>query len=282
MSTQTVRRLSSVVSGFYQMRSHGLHRFRSKVEIYGEVGPFIYKTVTDSEELKEALALRWEVFHHEMIGKPQKIGMDVDRFDLSCDHLVIKDKKTQQIVGTYRINCSLFTNDFYSAQEFNISNILKQDGVKLELGRACIHKDFRRGIVISLLWRGIADYMAATNAQYLFGCASVKTSNSREAVLLYKHFEQEGRLVPEYYCSPTLDFSMPSLNLWVKSVKGPLTEAEQDEVEKLLPPLCRSYLKIGAFIGGEPAFDREFNCIDFLTILHREDINRTIWKRSVS
>lgn len=280
LNTEPIRRISSAVNSFYQLRAFGLHRFQTKIEIYGEVGPFIYKTVSDGDELKEALALRWEVFHHEMIGKPQVRGLDVDRFDLLCDHLIIKEKRSGKVVGTYRINCSLFTEDFYSAQEFNLSRLMALPGVKLELGRACIQKDFRRGIVISLLWRGIADYMAAANAEILFGCASIKTANPREAALLYRHFEEEGRFAAQFFAPPTLSYTMPSLDLWIKNVRSPLTAAEREEVEKLVPPLCRAYLKIGAFLGGEPAFDKEFQCIDFLTILQREDINRTLWKRN--
>ncbi len=279
IAISSLNRVSATLHSLYQLRLNRIHKFRPKVEIKTEVGPFLLKTVTSVDELKEALKLRYQVFHCEMIGKTKLDGIDVDEYDFSCDHLVIIEKRTQKIVGTYRLNCSLFSSDFYSAREFNLSRILEQPGVKLELGRACIHKDFRRGIVISLLWRGIAEYMAATNAQILFGCASIKTESPREAALLYKHFFEENRYTPEYFAPPTFAYTMPSLSLWIRNLQGPLTEAENKEVANLIPPLCRAYLKIGAFLGGEPAWDDEFRCIDFLTILHREDLNRTLWKK---
>lgn len=267
------------VQSFYQLRLNRIHKFRAKIELYSEVGPFIMKTVTDVEELKEALALRFEVFHKEMMGKKAPQGVDVDEFDFDCDHLIIKDKRSNRIIGTYRLNCSLFTDNFYSAKEFMLSHIMSQPGVKLELGRACIHKDFRRGVLISLLWRGIAEYMAAADAKILFGCATVKTDDPRDAALLTRYFEEEGRILTGYRTRPTLAFTMPMINYFLDEVRGPLTETQREQAEDLLPPLCRAYLKIGASIGGEPAWDREFQCIDFLTILQREDLNRTLWKK---
>lgn len=272
-------RVSSTLQSMYQMRLNRINRFKPKIEVYSEVGPFLVKTVSSVEELKQALSLRYQVFHREMIGKTNENGVDVDEFDLHCDHLVIVEKKTEKVVGTYRLNCSEFSKDFYSAREFDLSRILQQPGIKLELGRACIHKDFRRGVVISLLWRGIAEYMALSQSQLLFGCASMKTENPRQAALLYKYFAGKGRIVSDYLAIPTKLYTMPKLDLWIQYFQNPLTEAEAKEVEELLPPLCRAYVKIGAYIGGEPAWDAEFKCIDFLTILHREDLNRTLWKR---
>ncbi|WII72190.1 GNAT family N-acyltransferase [Bdellovibrio sp. 22V] len=275
----SLERVSLNLQSFYQLRLNRIHKFRAKIELHSEVGPFIMKTVTDAEELKEALALRYEVFHKEMLGKKASRGVDVDQFDFDCDHLIIKDKRSDRIVGTYRLNCSLFTDNFYSSQEFMMSSLLNQPGVKLELGRACIHKDFRRGVLISLLWRGIAEYMAASEAKLLFGCATVKTDDPRDAALLTRYFEEQGRILSGYRTRPTLSYTMPMLSYFMDEVRGPLTETQRAEAEELLPPLVRSYLKIGASIGGEPAWDKEFQCIDFLTILQREDLNRTLWKK---
>lgn len=272
-------KVSHNLQSFYQLRLNRIHKFKAKIEIRSEVGPFEMKTVTDVEELKEALALRYEVFHREMQGKKALRGLDVDSYDFDCDHLIIKDKRSNRIVGTYRINCSLFTEQFYSSKEFMMSKIFQQPGVKIELGRACIHKDFRRGFLISLLWRGIADYMSATDAKMVFGCATVKTDDPRDAAVLTRMFEEDNRIIDVYRTRPTLAYTMPLLNYFMDEVRGPLTETQRAHAEELLPPLCRAYLKVGASIGGEPAWDREFQCIDFLTILQREDLNRTLWKK---
>ena len=264
---------------FYQLRKNKVHRFQPKISIFSEKGHYLLKTVTDSEELVEALKLRYQVFHREMIGKKKSRGVDVDQFDFICDHLVIIDQRIDKIIGTYRLNSSLFTNRFYSASEFNIRNILETEGNKLELGRACIQKDYRNGIVISLLWRGIAEYMQKSNSEILFGCASVKTESPREAALLYRHFASEERFHDNLLCPPTLQYSMPGIGNWIDSMNRPLTEAETKEATDLIPPLCRAYLKAGAVLGGEPAYDAEFKCIDFLTILRRDNLNRALWKK---
>lgn len=279
LARTSLERVSTTLHSFYQMRLNRIHKFKPKVEIYVEVGPFVLKTVNSTEELREALALRYQVFHREMIGKTREQGIDVDEYDFNCDHLVIIEKKSAKIVGTYRLNCSLFGNDFYSAREFNISKILSHPGVKLELGRACIHHDYRRGIVISLLWRGIADYMIATQAQLLFGCASIKTQDPRQAALLNRHFIGEGRVTEDFLAPPTMSYAMPGFDLWMKDQDKSLTETEVAEATALIPPLCRAYMKAGAYVGGAPAWDWEFKCIDFLTILKRDDLNRTLWKR---
>jgi len=262
-----------------QLRKNKVHQFQPKVEIFSEKGPFILKTVTNSRELKEALRLRYQVFHREMLGRKKMTGIDVDSYDFFCDHLVIIDKKSNAIVGTYRLNCSLFNQHFYSAQEFNLRRILEQPGVKLELGRACIHQDYRRGIVISMLWRGIAEYMNKVGADILFGCASIKSESPRAAALVYRHFEIEERMHDSYLCAPTLKFKMPSLDLWINNLNRPLTAEESAEVENLIPSLCKSYLRAGAWIAGEPAYDEEFHCIDFLTILKRENLTRALWRK---
>ncbi|MNS69874.1 hypothetical protein D3C72_1032020 [compost metagenome] len=271
--------VSSSLVSMYQIRMNGLHRFEPKVRLNIEVGPFILKTATNIEELKEALLLRYQVFHREMIGKTKEFGIDVDEYDLYCDHLIIVEKRTDKVVGTYRMNCSRYAEEFYSEREFSLNKLMKHPGVKLELGRACIHKDHRRGIVISLLWRGIAEYMMATDAQLLFGCASIKTQDPREAGLLYRFFEEQGRLSERFAAPPKMMYAMPGFDLWLQEIKLPLSAAEREEAETLLPPLCRAYLKAGAFIGGAPAWDWEFKCIDFLTILQRDDLNKSLWKR---
>ncbi len=264
---------------FYRLRTNKIHKFRPKVTIAADKGSFVLKTVTNSDELIQALKLRYEVFHHEMLGKPRPTGIDVDSFDFICDHLIIIEKKTEKIIGTYRMNCSDFSDSFYSAQEFDLRRIEGGPGPQLELGRACIHKDFRRGLVISLLWRGIAEYMAATDSKLLFGCASIKTESARQAALLYNHFAQEGRIQADLLCPPTRAYSMPNLSVWIEKLNRPLTIEEKEEVEGLIPPLCRAYLKAGAFLGGEPAYDPDFKCIDFLTILPRENLNKVLWRK---
>ncbi|MCK6597950.1 MAG: GNAT family N-acetyltransferase [Bdellovibrionaceae bacterium] len=279
IAQSSLNKVSSTLKSLYSLRVNKIHKFQSKVNIAIEMGPFLLKTASTVAELKKALRLRYQVFYCELQGTPQNLGFDVDEFDFLCDHLIIIDKKNQKTVGTYRLNCSQFNTQFYSENEFNIDRLKKLPFIKLELGRACIHREYRTGVVISLLWKGIGEYMNKTNSDLLFGCASIKTNSPREAALLYRLFYEQNRLKPEFFAPPSIKFNMPQLDLWIQRFNTPLSEEEKLEAQKLIPPLFRAYLKIGAYVGGSPAWDPDFKCIDFLTILNKEDLNKSLWKK---
>jgi putative hemolysin len=175
------------------------------------------------------------------------------------------------MVATCRLNCSLFSNHFYSEQEFNCASLIKRPETKLEIGRVCVHRDFRKGIILMLLWRAIADYMAKTESRFLFGCGSVATEDPKEAVLLYRFLEDQNKIQNHFEISPTEKFRSIEFEQLLLDYKRALTPAESALAKNLLPPLCRSYFDIGCFTPCAPAFDRDFKCIDFLTIL---DVNK--------
>lgn len=273
------QKVTEVFQEYYYLRLHRLHQFEPKIFIDQKVGSFRVKTATSLEELKKAFQLRYQVFHHEFKGVEKSTGWDIDEYDFLCDHLIIIDEKNFEVVGTYRLNCSAFSSNFYSSREFNLDRILAQEGIKTELGRACIHRLYRRGVVISLLWKGISEYMRKSRSQILFGCASFQVRTPRQAALLNRYFFEEKKYAPEYFSPPTLAYKMPDFEPWALHFKKTLSQEERAEAEQLIPALCRAYLKMGAFLGGEPAWDEEFRCIDFLTILHREDLNRSLWSK---
>jgi putative hemolysin len=279
LGLRRLQEVSSSIIANYNFRALKLHKFKAKVQIYSEAGPYILKTATSNDELRQALQLRYQVFHKEFIGRQGATGLDMDEYDFLCDHLIVIEKKTSSVIGTYRLNCTLFSDQFYSENEFQLDAVHKNHSVKTELGRACIDKNFRRGIVISLLWRGIAEHMVATHSQVLLGSASIHTSDPREAALIYRYLIEQKKMHPEMLCPPTESYSMPQFNFWSHYFNQQLTEFEKKEAMNLIPPLFRTYLKVGALIGGQPAWDSDFRCIDFLTILDKEDLNRSLWKK---
>lgn len=254
-----------------------LGRFRPKFKMFIKRGNFIIKTVENVKELENVLRLRFDVFFQELLDKKAMIAADIDEFDFICDHLVIIDSKTNKYVGTYRLNLSDVSKRFYSSQEFNINNILKLPGTKLELGRACVDRRYRTGIIISLLWRGIAEYIKLTNARYLFGCSSVKIKNLEEAALLYIYLMRYHRAPDEFMVEPTRNFKMASMKEYVDSIK--LDNNTLVAAKSLIPPLMNFYLSAGAFVCGEPAFDRIFKCVDFFTVLDMKNIKKSIEKK---
>ncbi|NLD92227.1 MAG: GNAT family N-acetyltransferase [Fibrobacter sp.] len=250
-------------------------KFSPKVKLFIERDRFIIKTAENHDELVNVLRLRYEVFYRELLEKRRIYGFDIDRFDFKCDHLIIIDKKSGQFIGTYRLVSSLFAKKFYSETEFDISNILALPGVKLELGRACVHKDYRTGSSIALLWRGITEYMKLTDTQYLFGCSSVKVTDLHEIASMYQVLARD-------FMAPSNLFVYPKRRFTIKNFKELNARVSDDDmlsvVEKI-PPLIKSYLNMGAHICGEPALDKKFRCADFLTLFNTDTSAEKIHKK---
>ena len=145
--------------------------FVQKIDVYLEKGNVIIKTARNTDDVMRAIELRSKVFLEEL-GASGSGSIDIDEFDILSDHLLLIDKEKDVVIGTYRFNSNLFSNSFYSETEFDIFNVLITPGIKVELGRACIHKEYRGGTTVSLLWTGLLAYMKKIGADYLFGCSS--------------------------------------------------------------------------------------------------------------
>lgn len=252
-------------------RTHIRH-FAPKIPIYMEKKNFIIKTADNAHELQEALKLRHEVFIEELLHKNKKSGMDIDHFDRRCDHLLIIDKRNNKLIGTYRLQSSLHTKKWYTATEFHMKHIRKLPGNKLELGRACVHKDYRNGVTIALLWEGIHAYMLASDTKYMFGCSSIKTMDKEEIKRIYYYMKYHNHLTDEHKVRPRAKFSVRGLQRHIKKNPHFLGHLDKEEITKKIPALLQSYLKVGAKVCGRPALDRSFRCIDFLTLLDVTEI----------
>jgi putative hemolysin len=136
---------------------------------------FEVKIATDPREIVEAQRLRFQVFNLELnkgLLSSYETGLDVDEFDPFCNHLIVRDIKSSDVVGTYRMMRGAQARQrlgFYSEKEFNLSHIKKLDGELLELGRSCARKDFRDRALLPLMWEAIVDYVRVHRVRYLFG-----------------------------------------------------------------------------------------------------------------
>jgi putative hemolysin len=234
------------------------------------------KTATTTEELTEVFELRFQIFlENTEFGQESGDQYDIDQFDSICDHIIIIDKANDQVVGTYRVMTNNMTNTFYSENEFELSALKKKDGIKMELGRACIHHGHRNGHVIDLLWKGIAKYVQLSGAKYLFGCSSVKTTEPETAKCLQEYFNRKN----------STDFinEIESIGKFQMDLSNELISEDQIiEAKSLIPPLLKSYLSAGAQVCPSPALDEEFECIDFLTVLDLDNLSRLFKKRYFS
>ena len=179
----------SLILNVFYSNYFKLKPFKSKASIYAENQKYVIKTAENNRELNEVLALRYKIFSKEILGKNNIFKIDIDKFDRHCDHILIIDKNINKVVGTYRIN--VYDKKFYSSKEFHIKDLLALKGRKAELGRACILEDYRKGVVLGLLWKGIHSYIEKGEIQYLFGCSSIFTEDKKSIFSIFNFFSAE-------------------------------------------------------------------------------------------
>lgn len=211
-------------------------------------------------EIQAAMRLRYEVFNLELgegLSSAFATGMDEDEFDAVCDHLIVFEKKTDSVVGTYRMQTGTMAAKnlgYYSAREFDFSIYESLRSDLVELGRACVHRDHRSIIVISLLWKELVRYVIAREGRYMIGCSSLPTVDPAIGRAMYLRFERENQLVePALRTQPMPNFELPDAT--------PALDCPPP------PKLLRAYLGVGAKICAPPAIDKEFKTIDFLTMI---------------
>lgn len=248
-----------------------LKLYEPRVPFQFESGAYIVKTAASIHELRQILKLRHAVFCREWRNQNTADGFDLDEFDLSSDHLMILEKTTLKVVGTYRIRCTRFHNKFYSQTEFQMAEFLKTEKTMIELGRACIDVNFRTGAVVQLLWRGISKYMNEVQADALFGCTSVIGLKKIHLPKLQSQLTVLNAINPDLPIRP-----LPHLH--------PSEHANEfcwkDEGQPIeLPALLEVYLKAGAQLAAYPAVDLDFDCIDILTVLSRDTMSPLFRKR---
>ncbi len=217
------------------------------------------------EQLRAAQALRYAVFNLELnegLDSAHATGLDADKFDLVCDHLIVTENETGEVVGTYRLQTGANAArnfGYYSEQEFDFAPYEPIRDEMIELGRACVHKAHRNLSVLSMLWGGIAHYARERGGRYLVGCSSLTSQDAAEGAAVYRQFESR-YLASESLCT-----------LPLPEVACPLGTISGNPVRP--PKLLSTYLSLGSKIAGPPAIDREFGTIDFLTLFDIHDLS---------
>lgn len=209
-------------------------------------------------EVRRAQQLRYQVFAEELGARLQvrEPGVDQDLFDPFCEHLVVRDDASGAVVGTYRIltpEAARRVGGYYSEQEFDLVRLQHLRPGLVEIGRSCVHPDFRSGATIALLWNGLAAFMLERGYRYLIGCASVSMADGgHAAATLYASLGD--RMSPlEYRVFPRHPL--------------PLDALDSERPEVILPPLIKGYLRAGAWVCGAPAWDPDFNTADLPILL---------------
>ena len=213
---------------------------------------------TCETEILEAQKLRYRVFADEMGARlPSRTpGVDRDIYDPFCEHLIVRDEAEGRIVGTYRIlspSAARKVGGYYSENEFDLTRLQHLRSRIVEIGRSCIDADYRSGAVIALLWSGLARYMEENSYDYLIGCASVSMADGGHmAASLYNRLKETHASPLEYRVFPRCPLPLERL---------------RNDLPGDAPPLIKGYLRAGAWICGEPAWDPDFNTADLPILL---------------
>lgn len=218
-----------------------------------------------AEDILEAQRLRYRVFAEEMGARlnVRTPGVDSDIYDAFCEHLIVRDEALDKIVGTYRIltpEAAARVGNYYSENEFDLIRLQHLRGKTVEVGRSCIDADYRNGAIISLLWAKLAEFMLSNGYEYLIGCASIGMADGgHNASNLFVQLIEDHIAPPEYRVFPRHPLPFEKL------VTG--TKAE-------IPPLVKGYLRAGAYVCGEPAWDPDFNTADLFLLLPMTHISK--------
>jgi len=216
---------------------------------------------TARRDILAAQRLRYRVFTEEYGARFDGIaGIDRDRFDKHCRHIVVKDTLTGQVVGYTRVltdECARKTGGWYSAGEFDLDMVGRLPGRALEIGRTCVHPDYRSGAAIGALWGRIAELLLEEGFTWLFGCASIPLGDTAAAAMLAEVARRE-ETAATFRVSPRV--TVPQLP----------TPAMADSNSVKMPALLRTYLAMGAKVCGQPCWDADFNCADLFILV---DVN---------
>jgi len=231
------------------------------------------------EDIEAAQRLRYEVFFEECGAKPDEtvaqLKRDISPIDDFCDVLLVIDHAKNKIVGTYRFmlrEAAHHYGSYYTASEFEIDKLVAYPGEVMELGRSCVHKDYRTKPTMQLLWKGIGAYIEMNKVALCFGCASfigIDFSKYKQALAYLYHYhlappELRTCVLPQYYHDMNL---IPKDQVYLK------------QAMKQLPPLIKGYLRLGGYIGDGAFIDHDFNSIDVCIIVKTETVTERYSQR---
>ena len=253
------------------------HSMTDDKAVLGRIGPLEVRLATRMSDIREAQALRYDVFYEEGGAVPdaavKKLRRDQDAFDAVCDHLLVIDTARshgRRIVGTYRLlrrDVAERQFGFYSESEFDIAPMLARhrDTRLLELGRSCVLRPYRDKRTVELLWHGIWTYVKRHQIDAMFGCASFDGTDPDQLALPLSFLARKALAREEWLMRAHSERYVAMERLAGKPI-------DLRRALNAMPPLIKGYLRLGARFGDGAVIDPAFNTIDVLVILPVSDI----------
>lgn len=248
-------------------------RRRESWHLFAAGGRFEIRLSRNPVDIAAAQRLRYQVFYGEMSAVPTPAmaaaERDFDHFDALCDHLLVYDHNRpagEEVVGTYRLlrrEVADRHGGFYSASEYDIAPLIEKVGGLgglMELGRSCVHRDYRTNATIQLLWRGITNYMGDHAITHMFGCASLPGTDPDKLALPLSYLWHHHLAPPDLRVRalPDRHIAMDRLGYDNLSLRAAI---------QALPPLVKAYLRLGAYIGDGAVVDEQFGTTDVFILL---------------
>jgi putative hemolysin len=209
--------------------------------------------------VRQAQELRYRVFAGEMgasLGPAAASGIDEDRFDAHCEHLVVREARKGRVVGTYRIlspDAALRAGGYYAEGQFDLALLDVLRGRMVEVGRACVDPEFRGGNVMLVLWSALARYLVDNGHDFVLGSCSLDLADGgHRAASIFRAACARSASPEDYRVYPRRPLPLARL---------------RDALPAAPPSLLRAYLNLGAWVCGEPAWDHDFSCADLPLLL---------------
>tara|TARA_B110001454_G_C12723266_1_gene436115 strand:+ start:34520 stop:35422 length:903 start_codon:yes stop_codon:yes gene_type:complete len=281
IALETWKRASQNLISLYQLRLNRVLSQNAKHLVFAKSDRYEIETIQRSTDFYAALKLRRSI---EKSNHSLRVGLSdfalTDDFDIQADHVMIRDTKTGTLVGGFRLLSSHHTQSFSNEIVFNIDSIKNQSVAILELSRLFLLPEHNHKGMMAIAARFLSQYSLLAQTDVIISNQSINSGASRSAALVNQYFNSIGLHNSFFKCQVQNHFQIPNYQHWTNYFKSGLNDGELCESAALLPTVFRDSLNIGATIAAPPGFDRTTNRIDFLTILHKEDLNRSLWKQS--
>ncbi len=249
--------------------------------VFERAGALELRLAAGADDLRRAQRLRFEVFYGEgrAIADPAMASQrrDLCRFDEGCDHLIVidtlaSDGRGSKLVGTYRLlrgDVAEQRDGFTAQGEFDLAPLVARHPTTrfLELGRSCVHADYRSKRVIELLWRGLWLYAKHHRIDVLIGCASLPGTDlealrpALSLLLTQAQADPQWQVAARHQRAAAFDALVPS----AAALRRGLGE---------IPPLIKAYLRAGAKFGADVVVDHQFGTTDMFAVMPMADIER--------
>lgn len=278
---ETWKRATENLRSLYQLRMSNILAHVPKVLTHAQNDLYEIKTIFLSRDLYTSLKLRNELSQSSFdLHQASTLHALSDDFDTTADHIMIRDKRNNSIIGGFRLISSNTHPTLSCENAFDLIPLKQHCSRILEISRLFLLPEHKHADIIHLAARFLSEYSLNAQTEMIVSRQSINSGASRNAALAYRYLSILGAKNSEIVCKPQLSHQAPNFIHWNNHFKEHLSAHETYEGAALLSAVFQESLRLGATISGYPSLDRSTNRIDFLTLLHKEDLNRSLWTKS--